>query len=152
MADTDGDRVSDADERLWSQNETLAIDLAGHPFHPGVPNEPWLSVTAEAVPDMVPAGERYLSRFAYTTTVETNIPLDPSLLELELPGYIYTFDDGTSFTLPFDPVGFTKPQTVTQPSNLAVVPYEPSHLVDLKSRVTARVSRAPACPAPSRSS
>ncbi len=134
MADSDGDGASDADERLWAQTPNLSRDLNGHPYHPNVSNVPWLTVTVEAEPDML----RPETSLILTTTVETNVKLDPSTLDLILPPYVA--GDVTTYTLPFDPLTFTDTQKVTITSLLNVLQTDTPWITEIQSQVTGQVA------------
>lgn len=132
LSDTDGDGVSDLDERNWAADQKY--DIQGRPFHPKVPNKPWLLVTAKAEPDMLQPG----TIFNYTNTIVTNVALDnTSTLTIIPPDGV--FGNTLSYTLLFDPITFTDQQTVTITSTLEVDEEADSGLVVIRGEVSGQV-------------
>ena len=118
LADTDGDGISDRAERDLAADPDAArrVDPGNHPFHPQVPNIPWIAVMADIDRDKVRPGET----LAYTTTAVNRLPLLPSPLEVALPDGLGGSMLG--YTLSFGPLPPGGVQTVTQPSTLYVLP------------------------------
>ncbi len=144
FADSDGDGVGDQAERYFAQQSApasgqpdLRLDGNGQPYLPLVANTPPVTVraTTSDADGIVAPGQT----FAYTSTVVTNTPLAPSVLEVSLPA---SFGRSPAPSrLDFDPAAFTGAQTLTQRLDLTT-PYGAAPTIALSSTVRARLPGA----------
>jgi Ca2+-binding RTX toxin-like protein len=144
FADSDGDSVGDQAERYFAQQpppqagkNDLRRDRDGRPYLPLVANTPPIAIypSIDDADGVVRPGQT----LAYTSTVVTNTPLAPSVLDIALPESF-----GASpppYRLDFDPNTFTNAQTLTQRLDLTV-PQVATQMAAIESTVRGRLPAA----------
>ena len=134
--DTDFDGVNDEAERFLANDGQY--DEAGHAFHPRTANIPPLevSITSDAPGGYVRAGDQV----EIETTVETTVPLAPSVLDIETPA-----GDPLPVVLDFDPEGDARQSIVR--TDAVTVPAGWSGDFDLGAQVRGRLVEPAQSPA-----
>jgi hypothetical protein len=108
VADTDGDTLSDLEEKTLAEGDIPDLDTEGRPFLPYVVNAQFLLVSAELSQTIARPGDS----LDLTTTVETHTTLSSPILTVNLPDIL-----GNAQTYPLD---FSQSPKLTQRSTLSV--------------------------------